>query len=70
MSFLYAARGSTMTIQRNGINYNVNEFKELSQVLEDILFVDNCKTQSCFVMSCMFGSSKIIGFWFTTTFSP
>ena len=27
------------------VNYTLNEFKELSQVLGDFMFVDNCKSQ-------------------------
>ena len=36
------------------INYTLNEFKELSQILGDFMFVDNCKPQLCFVMFFMF----------------
>ena len=27
------------------VNYTLNEFKELSQILKDFMFVDNCKTE-------------------------
>ena len=27
------------------VNYTLNEFKELSQILRDFMFVDNCKPQ-------------------------
>ena len=27
------------------VNYILNEFKELSQILKDFMFVDNCKPQ-------------------------
>ena len=27
------------------VNYTLNDFKELSQILEDFMFVDNCKPQ-------------------------
>ena len=27
------------------VNYTLNEFKELSQILEDFKFVDNCEPQ-------------------------
>ena len=43
------------------VNYTLNEFKDLSKVLGDFLFVDNCKPQSYFVMFCMFGNLNIFG---------
>ena len=36
------------------VNYTLNEFKELSKILRDFTFADNCKTQKRFVMFCMF----------------
>ena len=43
---------STLTAKENEameqvayVNYTLNEFKELSQILGDFLFVDNCKPQ-------------------------
>ena len=39
------------------VNYTLNEFKELSQIFGDFMFVDNCKPQKkSFVMFCMFGN--------------
>ena len=43
------------------VNYTLNEIKELSHILGDFMFVDNFKPQYCFVMSCMFGNSNVIG---------
>ena len=31
------------------VNYTLNKFKELSQILGDFMLVDNCKSQYCFV---------------------
>ena len=38
------------------VNYTLNKFKELSQILGDFILIDNCKSQYCFVMFCMFGN--------------
>ena len=38
------------------VNYTLNELKELSQILRELMFVDNCKSQQGFVMLCMFGN--------------
>ena len=35
------------------VNYTLKEFKELSQILRDFMFVDNCKTRKRFVLLCM-----------------
>ena len=43
------------------VNYTLNEFKELSQILGDFIFVDNCKFQQCFVMFFMFANWNIVG---------
>ena len=42
------------------VNYTLIEFKDLSKILGDFSFVDNCKPQSYFVMFCMFGNLIII----------
>ena len=38
------------------VKYTLNEFKELSQILGDFMFVDTCKPKFCFVMFCSFGN--------------
>ena len=50
---LFTAKENEAMKQFTYVNYTLNEFKELSQILGDFMFVDNCKPQYCFVMFCM-----------------
>ena len=49
------------------VNYTLNEFKDLSKVLGNFMFVDNCQPQSYFGMFCMLGNLNIIGSKFFLT---
>ena len=51
---LFIAKENEAMKQVSYVNYTLNEFKELSQILGDFLFVGNCKPQECFVIFCMF----------------
>ena len=42
---LFTAKENEAMKQVAYVNYTLNEFKELSQILGDFLFVDNCKPQ-------------------------
>ena len=42
---LFTAKKNEDLKQNAYVNYTLNEFKELSQILGDIMFVDNCKPQ-------------------------
>ena len=42
---LFTAKKNEAMKQVPYVNYNLNEFKEMSQILGDFLFVDNCKPQ-------------------------
>ena len=53
---LFTAKENEDLKQVAYVNYTLNEFKELSQILGDFLFVDNCKPHQSFVMFCMFGN--------------
>ena len=51
---LFTAKKNEAIKHVANVNYTLNEFKELSQMLADFRFVDKCKRQLCFVMFCMF----------------
>ena len=51
---LFTAKENEDLKQVAYVNYTLNEFKELSQIVGDFLFVDNCKPQQNFVMFCIF----------------
>ena len=40
---LFTAKENDAMKQIAYVNYTLNEFKVLSQILEDLMFVDNCK---------------------------
>ena len=40
---LFTAKENETMKQVGYVNYTLNEFKKLSQILGDFLFVDNCK---------------------------
>ena len=42
---LFTAEENEAMKQVAYVNYTLNEFKELSQILGDFMFVDNCKPQ-------------------------
>ena len=42
---LFTAKENEVLKQVAYVNYTLNEFKELSQILGDFMFVDNCKPQ-------------------------
>ena len=42
---LFTAKENEAMKQVAYVNYTLNEFKELSQILGDFMFVDNCKPQ-------------------------
>ena len=42
---LFTAKENEDLKQVAYVNYTLNEFKELSQILGDFMFVDNCKPQ-------------------------
>ena len=42
---LFTAKENESMKQVAYVNYTLNEFKELSQILGDFVFVDNCKPQ-------------------------
>ena len=42
---LFIAKENKAMKQVAYVNYTSNEFKELSQILGDFMFVDNCKPQ-------------------------
>ena len=42
---LFIAKENEAMKQVAYVNYTLNEFKELSQILVDFMFVDNCKLQ-------------------------
>ena len=42
---LFTAKENEAIKQVANVNYTLNEFKELSQILGDFTFVDNCKPQ-------------------------
>ena len=50
---LFTAKENEAMKQVAYVNYTLNEFKELSQILGDFMFVDNCKPQQCFVIFCI-----------------
>ena len=42
---LFAGKENEATEQVAYVNYTLNEFKEMSKILRDFMFADNCKTQ-------------------------
>ena len=42
---LFTAKVNEAMKQVVYVNYNLNEFKEMSQILRDFMFVDNCKPE-------------------------
>ena len=58
---LFTAKENEAMKQVAYVIYTLIELKELSQILGNIMFVDNCEPQYCFVMFCMFGIWNIIG---------
>ena len=42
---LFTAKEHEVLKQVAYVNYDLNEFKKLAQVLEDFMFVENCKVQ-------------------------
>ena len=42
---VFTAKGNEAMKQVAYVNYTFNEFKKLSQILEEFMIVDNCKPQ-------------------------